>query len=458
MLKDRSLRALMIEDSEDDVLLMIRELKRNGYNPVYERIETAGAMKNALEDKQWDIILCDYNMPKFNAPSALALLKEANIDIPVIIVSGTIGEETAVACMHSGAQDYIMKGNLSRLGPAIARELEETKIRIKEKRVEESLRKSEERFKMQYHGSPIPTFTWQKTGEDFVLLECNDAARTVIGENAEKFINKTAQEMYHDKQGVLRDIHRCFEEKAVIKRELQSKNFMPGRHIVTTYAFVPDDLVMVHVEDITERVHAEAKLKDALLSLRRAFGTTIQVLASALEYRDPYTAGHQFRTTNLACAIASEMGLPQDTIEGISMAGSIHDIGKLSIPAEILVKPTKLTNLEFSLIMEHPQSGYDMLKNVESPWPLAQIVYQHHERMNGSGYPNSLKGDEIIMEARILAVADVVEAMASHRPYRAALGVEAALDEIKKNRGILYDATVADTCVRLFHEKGYRLL
>ena len=138
------------------------------------------------------------------------------------------------------------------------------------------------------------------------------------------------------------------------------------------------------------------------------------------------------------------------------MAGIIHDIGKLSIPAEILSKPTKLTEIEFALIKEHSRSGYEMLKDVESPWPLAEIVYQHHERMNGSGYPRNLQGDEILMESRILAVADVVESMASNRPYRPTLGIEAALEEIEKNKGILYDLTVADVCLRLFREKGYQ--
>jgi HD-GYP domain-containing protein (c-di-GMP phosphodiesterase class II) len=139
------------------------------------------------------------------------------------------------------------------------------------------------------------------------------------------------------------------------------------------------------------------------------------------------------------------------------MAGSIHDIGKLSVPAEILSKPTNLTDIEFSLIKEHSRSGYDILKDVESPWPLAQIVYQHHERMDGSGYPRNLKGEEILIEARILALADVVEAMASHRPYRAALGIEVALEEIEKNKGIFYDNAVVDACLRLFREKGYQL-
>jgi HD-GYP domain-containing protein (c-di-GMP phosphodiesterase class II) len=149
------------------------------------------------------------------------------------------------------------------------------------------------------------------------------------------------------------------------------------------------------------------------------------------------------------------MGLAQEKIDGIRITGSIHDIGKLSVPAEILSKPSKLTDIEFSLIKEHSRSGYEMLKNVESPWPLAEIVYQHHERMNGSGYPRNLKGDEILMESRILAVADVVDAMASHRPYRPTLGIEAALEEIEKNKGILYDASVADACLRLFREKRF---
>jgi PAS domain S-box-containing protein len=220
--------------------------------------------------------------------------------------------------------------------------------------------------------------------------------------------------------------------------------------------FKPTGMLTV-TRNITERKRAEAKLQQTLESLKKAVGATIQVMVSAVEMRDPYTAGHQHRSADLARAIAKEMGLPQDKIDGIRLAGSIHDIGKLSIPAEILSKPTKLTNLEFSLIKEHSLSGYEMLKNVESPWPLAQIVYQHHERMDGSGYPQGLKGDEILMEARIMAVADVVESMASHRPYRPALGIEAALEEIEKNKGILYDADAVNACLRLFREKSYQL-
>ncbi|MBW2598958.1 MAG: HD-GYP domain-containing protein [Deltaproteobacteria bacterium] len=215
--------------------------------------------------------------------------------------------------------------------------------------------------------------------------------------------------------------------------------------------------VLIIARDVTDRKQAEKQLKDTLESLRESLGVTIQVMVSAVEVRDPYTAGHQLRSADLARAIATEMRLSQDRIEGIRMAGSIHDIGKLSIPAEILSKPGKLSDMEFTLIKEHSWKGYEMLKDVESPWPLAEIVYQHHERMDGSGYPRNLKGKEILMEARIMAVADVVEAMASHRPYRPALKLDTALEEIENNKGTMYDTAVVDACLRLFREKDFKL-
>lgn len=211
------------------------------------------------------------------------------------------------------------------------------------------------------------------------------------------------------------------------------------------------------VRDITDRKEIEEKLQQTLESLSKAYDSTLQVMVSAVEIRDPYTALHQVRSADMARDIAIEMGLNQEQIDAIRMAGAIHDIGKLSLPPEILTKPTKLTPVEFALVKEHSRSGYEILKNVESPWPLAQIVHQHHERLDGSGYPRSLKGDQILLEARVLAVADVVSAMMSHRMHRPALGIEAALEEIQKNKGILYDADVCDACLRLFKEKGYKL-
>jgi PAS domain S-box-containing protein len=208
--------------------------------------------------------------------------------------------------------------------------------------------------------------------------------------------------------------------------------------------------------EITERKKAEEELKQSLVKLQKTLEGTIHALASAVEMRDPYTAGHQRRVTQLACAIAQEMGLPEEQIEGIHMAGQIHDIGKINVPAEILSKPGTLNGLEFGLIKTHPLVGHDILNgSLEFPWPVAQIVLQHHERMDGSGYPQGLSGEEILLEARILAVADVVEAMASHRPYRSARGIDEALEEISRNRGILYDPEVVDACLKLFTEKGF---
>ena len=202
----------------------------------------------------------------------------------------------------------------------------------------------------------------------------------------------------------------------------------------------------------------EEQLKVSMETLRKAIGGTIQTLALTVETRDPYTAGHQKRVADLAWAIACEIGLPEEQVDGIRMAGAIHDIGKISVPAEILSKPTKLTEIEFSLIKTHAQSGYDILKDIEFPWPIARIILEHHERMDGSGYPHGRKGDDILIDSRIVAVADVVEAIASHRPYRPALGLYQALEAISIDSGVLYDANVVETCLKLFREKNFNFI
>jgi PAS domain S-box-containing protein/putative nucleotidyltransferase with HDIG domain len=208
--------------------------------------------------------------------------------------------------------------------------------------------------------------------------------------------------------------------------------------------------------DITERKRAETDLRDGLAKLRSTLKASIDSLASAIEMRDPYTAGHQERVTDLARAIAVEMGLAEERVEAIEIAGAIHDIGKLYVPAEILSKPTKLTDLEYALIKMHAQAGYTILSKIDFPWPIARIVHEHHELVNGSGYPQGLSAKDILLEARILCVADVVEAMSSHRPYRPALGIGAALEEIAQKRGILYDRDVVDACLKIFREKSFK--
>ena len=207
--------------------------------------------------------------------------------------------------------------------------------------------------------------------------------------------------------------------------------------------------------DITNLKNAEEQLKESYGTLQRILEETVEGLVQAVEMRDPYTAGHQRRVSDLAAAIAIDMGFPTEKVNGLKLAALVHDIGKINIPAEILSKPGKLTIPEFNLIKMHPQTGYDILKSIEFPWPIAEIVLQHQERINGSSYPNGLKGDEIHIKARILAVADVIEAMSSHRPYRPSLGIDFALNEIEKNSGILFDSEATKVCLTLFREKGY---
>ncbi len=987
----QSLRVLIVEDSEDDTLLIIRELKKGGYNPVQERVETAASMKKALKEKQWDIILCDYKLPKFNAPSAIALLKETNIDIPLIIVSGVIGEETAVECMRLGAQDYIMKNSLSRLCPTIARELKEAETRNRRKQAEDMLREGEEKYRnileniedgyyevnlngdftffnasmcrilgypqeemmgmnnrrftdkenakklfktfneVYRTGKPAKEFDWQIIRKDgtkryievsvslqknssgkpigfrgisrditerkqveeelkkreemlrlitenmsdmirvvdlqgvnlysspshfkglgysmeervgkstfdivhpddrerlinlfseglasiqdglassnqkigieyrvkhadghYVWLETvgdilrdaqgkptaivqssrdisvrkqmeeelikdeakyraiienmqegyfendlagnftfvNDALCRFLGYTEEELIGKnnrqytdekTAKEIYqiYNKiyrtgepaigieevyirkngtkgvaelsvslisdaegkpirfRGISHDIterkqaesHREAALEALRKSEAQYRlladhikdqvwlmdlNLKPtyispsveksrgytfeeiaelpldkqltatslqaameffsiempkaladptyyltrllelefcckdgstywmetaftlirdengkpfsllgaGRDITerkqaeeslrkseenfrrslddsslgvrivtvegeTLYAnqatleifgndnieelkrtpikahYTPESYAdfqirnekrrqgefgpseyeisimrkngeIRHIQvfrkeviwngtrqfqiiyhDISERKRAEEEHKQNFERMRKALRATVQSISMTVEMKDPYTSGHQQRVSDLARSMATEMGLSTDRQDFIRIASSIHDIGKIAIPSEILSKPTKLTDLEFNLIKTHPQSGYDILKDIEFPWPVADVVLQHHERMDGSGYPQGLKKDDILLEARILAVADVVEAIASHRPYRPALGIDLALKEISENKGILYDADAVDACLKLFQEKGYTLV
>ncbi|MBF0563970.1 MAG: PAS domain S-box protein [Nitrospirae bacterium] len=229
---------------------------------------------------------------------------------------------------------------------------------------------------------------------------------------------------------------------------------------VTYYPYVDTKGSVTHAvvvsRDITDKKHAEDLLSQSRLNMERTLEGAIKAIILMIEMRDPYTAGHQRRVSALASVMAKQMGFSEDRIEGIKVMGFLHDIGKIVVPAEILSKPSKLNDYEFNIIKAHSQSGYDILKRIEFPWPVAQAVLQHHERIDGSGYPIGIRNDEIMPEAKILAVADVVESMASHRPYRAALGVQKALDEITSKRGTLYDPKTVDVCVKLFMSKQFR--
>lgn len=457
---DKPIRVLIVDDSEDDGLLLVRNLKNGGFSPSYEQVDTAEAMSKALDNQTWDVILCDNSMPTFDASSALELYKDKGLDLPFIIVSGTIADETAVAAMKAGAHDYIMKGNLARLSSAIDRELREAKNRQERRITEIQLRKSEEKYRTLFEDSRDAIYLNNQEGG---LIDFNLSTLELFGYSREEMlgINTKAVFVSPDEYGRLQDEIAQKGSVREFKAKLRKKDGTEMDCLITSTVRQARDKSKLGyqgiIRDISELVSSRKQIEKTLNDLRKALGGTIEAMALTVETRDPYTAGHQRRVSNLARGIATEMGVSKGQIQGVRMAGVIHDIGKISVPGEILSKPGNISQNELGIIKEHPQVGYNILKTVDFPWPIAQIVLQHHERMDGSGYPNGISGENILLEARILAVADVVEAMASHRPYRAALGINLALNEISKNRGSFYDPKVVDACLRLFNEKGYRL-
>lgn len=331
------------------------------------------------------------------------------------------------------------------------------------KRTEDSLRESEGHFRNIFDYAVEGIF--QSTLDDRYMSVNPAFARTLGYTSPEEVINSI-----HD---ISRQLFVDHQSYGTLKKILTDQGFVEGYE--TEFFRKDGTKIWVAInaravrngnnaisffegfhQDITQRKRAEEALKKSVESLKRTLDGTVDALSTTLEMRDPYTAGHQKRVALIACKIAEEMGLPDNQIEGIKVMGLLHDIGKIVVPAEILSKPGKINEYEFHIIKAHSQVGYDILKGIELPWPVAMATIQHHERLDGSGYPQGLKGDEIILEARILAVADVLEAMASHRPYRPALGLDKALNELAQKKGTFYDAEVVDACLRLFVEKHFR--
>jgi putative nucleotidyltransferase with HDIG domain len=246
-------------------------------------------------------------------------------------------------------------------------------------------------------------------------------------------------------------VQRKRERKIGKDDKMALPSFAVLANLILTNAHFSDEIQ----QEIDKRKQVEQALHRGHDQLRETFFAAVNALASTVELKDPYTAAHQQWVTRLACTLAAEMEFSKEQIEGVRMAGLIHDIGKLMVPAEFLSKPGSLTEIEYDAIKVHPQSGYDIVKDIQFPWPVAQIILQHHERMNGSGYPHRLQGDQILPEARLLAVADVVESMSSYRPYRDRHGIEFACEEISNNRGTLYDTDVVNVCLEVLQEKRF---
>ena len=299
---------------------------------------------------------------------------------------------------------------------------------------------------------------------DGKILFWSKAMEDISGWREEEVLGKSFEVIATDHLDHYEELRRRTLKLEVIHSLPMNARNKDGTNIIISYSTAPivdykSRVVgtMAVLCDITEKMKLEAALNDSLEKMTRVVDETVSALSTAIEKRDPYTAGHQRRVAELACAIAGVMGsLDDDRIKGVRTAAMVHDIGKLYVPFELLTKPGQLTDIEFELIKTHPQAGYEILQGIEFPWPIAQIVQQHHERLDGSGYPLGLAGDEIILEAHIIAVADAVESMSSYRPYRPGRGIKPALQEIVNGRGRSYDPMVVDACMALFRS-GFML-
>ncbi len=634
------LRALIVETSDTDAKRLVGELRKAGYAPEYERVESAAAMRNALGRSEWDVVFSDYLIPGFGGREALEILQQRGCDIPFILVTDAIGEDAAVAMMKVGTHDVVTKGTLDRIEPVVRHELADAAARRsvitqrqKREALEKALRESREThaaeraalekhykslilnapdiillldgagdvieasleataaygyardellkmniralraegvsedFEAQWVAAGTPagalfetthrrkdgsTFPVEVTSrlievagrtfrQSFVrditarkredlrirgLLDLSEAASVVsekallqrgldslekitdsrigflhfvnLDQNEIELITWTTDTMAHyceaaydshypvSSAGIWADSIR--QQRAIVINDYATatgKKGLPEGHsrldrfvsapvivnglvrmvvgvgnALRDYDARDVETVRLFADDmyrIVDQQRAERKVRGQVVALEKAMLGTINAISGMMDLRDPYTAGHERRVGDIASAIAAEMGFDAEFQRGMHVAGGLHDVGQIMVPAEILSKPARLSPIEFALIKGHAEQGYDVLRKVEFPWPVAEVAYQHHERMDGSGYPRGLKGEEIIMEARILMVADVVEAMSSHRPYRASLGQQTALAEIESGRGSLYDPQVADACLRLFRDKGYAI-
>jgi PAS domain S-box-containing protein/putative nucleotidyltransferase with HDIG domain len=448
----KPIRILHVDDNPLDCALVrdVLEKEHGGF-----QITEAASLEDfeaRLEGGEYDLVLSDFNILGFEGLQVIDMVRAKNPYVPVVILTGTGSEEIAVEALRRGVDDYVIKTlkHMQRLPHMIHSVLEKKRLG------EEHTQVQQERDRLFNLSIDLLCIA----GFDGYFKQLNPAWEKTLGWTNDELASKPYVELVHPDDRK-RTTHTgqslangrqvfCFENRYLCKDGTYKWISW------NSYPLVEEGLIFAVARDVTQHKLIEEERRQSTQKLIKVMESTIEAIATTVEMRDPYTAGHQCRVAALVSAIAREMGISEDQVYGISMVGIVHDIGKISVPAEILSRPGKLSKIEFDLIKIHPQVGYNILKDIEFPLPIAQTILQHHERMDGSGYPAGLSKDAILLEARILAVADVVEAMASHRPYRSAISLDGALEEISRNSGILYDADVVDACVRLFHEKGFK--
>jgi len=452
------LRVLLLEDSDDDAELLVRELGGAWYDVRPRRVVDEAGLRSALAVGRWHLALLDYRLPTFSAPAALAVLAEEAPDTPAIVVSGAVGEEEAVETLKAGADDYVLKDNLTRLVPAVRRGLREAAVRREHRAARAALAESERRYRLLVERSATGIV---EMAPDGTMLVANPALLTMLGvTTGEGLTDRSLVDLCADDEEVARlrgDLEDPGASGAVQLRLRRAD----GRDVWVVLDVVPVEhegasrTLLGVLLDVSELRLTQEELALSLGRLRQTFEETVECLASLTELRDPYTAGHQRRVADLAAAIGGRLDYDEDRLEGLRVAAALHDVGKMHVPAEILAKAGPLSDVEMSMIKAHPTTGWELLRSVTFPWPVAEIVYQHHERMDGSGYPRGLQEEDVLPEAAVLAVADVVEAMSTHRPYRAAHGIEEALAHVDGQAGRAYDREVARACLQVWREDGF---
>ena len=435
------IRILIVEDES----LVARDIENMAVSQGYEVCGLASSGDQAIEmasEFQPDLILMDITIKgSLDGTSAAEKIWDS-YRIPIVYVTSSADEHTLKRAKITEAFGYILK-------PFDEREL---KIAIEmayyKARMGAKLREREEWLSALLKSIADGVIATDKSGR---ITFMNPLAERLTGWHQDEALRQPLRDIFRTV------ISRDGDEPEIVLWAKNGKKFsieetdMPmsdGRHDSSGHVLV--------FRDISARRSAEKELRESWEKLNEALKGTIQAMALTIEIRDPYTAGHQRRVSKLSCAIAQDLAMSEFQVEGLRVAGDIHDIGKIYVPAEILSKPGQITAIEYGIIKTHPQVGYDILKTIKFPWPVAQIVLQHHERLDGSGYPLGLVGDLILKEARILTVADIVEAMSSHRPYRPAQGIEKALAEVVQNKGRFYDVEAVDACVKLFQESRFQ--
>jgi PAS domain S-box-containing protein len=459
MSKGIPLRVLVLEDRPVDAELILYEMKRSGYDCASKRVDTEEDYLKAIEECP-DIILADYSLPQFTAMQALHLLQERGLDIPFIVVTGTISEEAAVETMIQGAADYLLKDRLGRLGQAVQRTLQQKALRDEKRKSEQALRLSEDKFSKAFRISPdaisIVRFSdgkYIEVNEGFSRLT-GFSPETVVGQNNLTINIWAILDESQNFFNVMKESSEVSNMEGVFKRSDGSVwiGLVSARIIEVN----EEPCIISIIRDITERKRAELDLQRAHADLAGAYEATIEGWSNVLDLRDKETEGHTQRVTEATIRLARAMGISEDQIIHIRRGALLHDIGKMAIPDGILQKPAPLTEDEWKEMRRHPEYAYHMLFPIVYLRPALDIPYCHHERWDGTGYPRGLKGEQIPLSARIFSIIDVWDALLSNRPYRKGCSEDAVLEYIQKHSGTSFDPRLVDAFLELYRKGIFR--